>query len=228
MNILNMGRELMNFQNKHFLFDFDGVISQSSYALFESWRFAFRKIANVDIEKSEEEYYLMEGIGLQKTIEILGNKYNVNPSNYQSIIKLKDDYFKENYTFTVYDGVYEIINILKNEGVKMALVTGAKKYRILENVPKNFIDQFDVLITSDEASNTKPDPEPYIKAAELLDVKSKDCVVVENSPVGIQAAKSAGMFVIALKTTLSESHLSSADLILESIADLLKFIKINK
>ena len=216
----------MNFQNKHFLFDFDGVISQSSYALFEAWRFAFHKIANVDIEKSEEEYYLMEGIGLQKTIEMLGNKYNVNPSNYQTIIELKDGYFKENYTFTVYDGVYEIINILKNNGVKMALVTGAKKYRILENVPKNFIDQFDVLITSDEALNTKPNPEPYIKAANLLDVNSKDCIVVENSPVGIQAAKSAGMFVIALKTTLSESHLSSADLILESIADLLKFIKI--
>ena len=77
----------------------------------------------------------------------------------------------------------------------MALVTGAKKYRILENVPKNFIDQFDVLITSDEIFNTKPNPEPYIKAAKLLDVKSKDCVVVENSPVGIQAAKSAGMLL---------------------------------
>jgi beta-phosphoglucomutase-like phosphatase (HAD superfamily) len=225
MNTLNKEKEIMNFQNKHFLFDFDGVISQSSYALFEAWRFAFREIANVDIEKSEEEYYLMEGVGLQKTIEILGNKYNVNPSNYQSIIELKDDYFKKNYTFTVYDGVYEIINILKDKGAKMALVTGAKKYRILENVPKNFIDQFDVLITSDETLNTKPDPEPYIKAAKLLDVKSKDCVVVENSPVGIQAAKSAGMFVIALKTTLSEYHLSSADLILESIADLLKIIK---
>lgn len=227
MNIVNMGREIMNLQNKHFLFDFDGVISQSSHALFEAWRFAFRKIANVDIEKSEEDYYLMEGIGLQQTIENLGNKYNVNPSNYHSIIELKDDYFKRNYTFTVYDGVYEIINILKKRGVKMALVTGAKKYRILENVPKNFVEQFDVLITSDEAPNTKPNPEPYIKAAELLDVKSKDCVVVENSPVGIQAAKSAGMFVIALKTTLSESYLSNADLILESIADLLKIIKIN-
>ena len=228
MNTLNIGREIMNFQNKHFLFDFDGVISQSSHALFEAWRFAFRKIANVDIEKSEEDYYLMEGIGLQQTIEILGNKYNVNPSNYQTIIELKDDYFKRNYTFTTFDGVYEIINILKKRGVKMALVTGAKKYRILENVPKNFVEQFDVLITFDEAPNTKPNPEPYIKAAELLDVKLKDCVVVENSPVGIQAAKAAGMFVIALKTTLSECYLSNADLILESIADLLKLIKINK
>ena len=216
----------MNFQNKHFLFDFDGVISQSPYTLFEAWRFAFRKKANVNIEI--EEYYLLEGIGVQKTIEILGSKYNVNPSNYQTIIELKDDYFKKNYTFTVYDGVYEVINMLKNNEVKMALVTGAKRDRILESVPKNFITQFDVLITSDDIVNTKPNPEPYIKTAKLLNVKSKDCVVVENAPLGIQAAKSAGMFVIALKTTLSESYLSNADLILGSIVDLLKFIKSSK
>ena len=81
MNILNKEKEIMDIQNKHLLFDFDSVISQSSYALFEAWRSAFRKIADVDIEKSEEEYYLLEGISVQKTAEILGNKYNVNHSD---------------------------------------------------------------------------------------------------------------------------------------------------
>jgi len=218
-------RQTTNFRNKHFLFDFDGVISQSPYTLFEAWNFAFSRIANLDIEK--EEYYLLEGIGVQKTAEILGNKYNVNPSDYQNIIKLKDDYFKKNYTFTVYDGVHEVINELKKNRVKMALVTGANKYRILESVPKDFINQFDALITSDDIVNTKPNPESYIEAAKLLNVESKDCVVIENAPLGIQAGKTAGMFVIALKSTLSEHHLSNADLILESIADLLGFIKIN-
>lgn len=168
---------------------------------------------------------MLEGIGVQRTVEILGHKYKVAPSNYQSIIKLKDDYFRGNYTFTVYDGVYEVINCLKARGVKTALVTGANKYRILESVPKNFINQFTAFITSDDTDNTKPDPEPYIKAAELLNVESEDCVVVENAPLGIQAAKAAGMFVVALKTTLTEYHLSNADLILESIVHLLKLIE---
>lgn len=216
----------INLWNKHLLFDFDGVISQSPWTLFEAWSFAFRKAVQVDIE--EEEYYLLEGIGVQRTVEILGNKYNVNPSNYQTIIKLKDDYFRRNYTFAVYDGVYEVISRLQSNGVKMALVTGAKKYRILESVPKNFINQFDILITSDDIVNTKPNPESYIKAAKLLSAESKDCVVLENAPLGIQAAKAAGMFVIALKSTLSECHLSNADLILGSIVDLLKFIEINE
>jgi len=211
--------------NKHLLFDFDGVISQSPRTLFEAWSFAFRKAVQVDIE--QEEYYLLEGIGVQKTVDVLGNKYNVSPSNCQTIIKLKDDYFRRNYAFTVYDGVHEVMNRLKSNGVKMALVTGANRYRILESVPESFIDQFDILITSDDIANTKPNPESYIKAAKLLNVEPKDCVVLENAPLGIQAAKAAGMFVIAFKTTLSECHLADADLILESIADLLKLINLN-
>lgn len=212
----------MNFQNKHFLFDFDGVISKSSYALFEAWSFAFREVGGVEIEK--EEFYLLEGIGVQKTAEILGNKYSVYPSNYQSIIGVKDDYFRKKYTFSAFDGVYEVINILKNNGRKTALVTGGKKYRILESIPRDFIAQFDALITADDVEFTKPNAESYIKAVELLNVKIKNCVVVENAPLGIQSAKTAGMFVIALKTTLSERYLLDADLILESIEDLLKFI----
>ena len=219
-------RQVTNFQNKTFLFDFDGVISKSPHPLFEAWRFALNKIANVDINK--QEYYLLEGIGVQKTVEILGNKYKINASNYQSIIRLKDEYFRKIYTFTVYDGVHELIRWLRDRSTKTGLVTGASKYRILESVPKNFINQFTVIITSDDIDHTKPDPKPYIKAAKLLNVEPKDCVVLENAPLGIQAGKAAGMFVIALKSTLSEYHLLNADLILESIVDLLKLIKTNK
>jgi len=222
MNVPNMERRNMNFQNKHFLFDFDGVISQSPYTLFKAWRFAFHKVAKVDINK--EEYYLLEGIGVQKTVEILGSKYNIEPSYYQSIINIKDNYFRKEYTFKVFKSTYEIINILKNNRRKIALVTGAKKYRILESVPKNFLDQFNILVTSDDVVNTKPNPEPYLKAAKLLNVNEKDCIVVENAPLGIQSAKNAGMFVVALKTTLPKRYLSEADLILKSIADLFRFI----
>ncbi len=171
---------------------------------------------------------MLEGIGVQKTVEILGNKYGVNASNFEAIISLKNDYFTEHYTFAVYDGVYELIDSLKNKGIKRGLVTGADKHRILESVPKYFINQFDVLVTSDDIVNTKPSPEPYVKAAKLLNIESKDCIVLENAPLGIQAAKAAGMFVIALKSTLSECHLSNADLILDSIADLSKLIEINE
>ncbi|HIJ71373.1 MAG TPA: HAD family phosphatase [Planctomycetes bacterium] len=213
----------MNFQNKHFLFDFDGVLSKSPDTLFEAWSFAFRRVGGVNIEKCE--YFLLEGIGVQKTVGILGEKYNVKPSDYSTIIRLKNDYFRKNYSFTLYEGVSEILTKVRTNGSKTALVTGADKHRILQSVPKDFINHFDVVVTSDDIVNTKPDPEPYIKAAGLLGVEPADCVVLENAPLGIQAAKAAGMFVIAFKSTLSDSYLSDADLILESIIDLLDIIK---
>ncbi len=61
--------------------------------------------------------------------------------------------------------------------------------------------------------NGKPHPEPFLKGAAKLDLKAGECVVVENAPLGIKAAKSAGCKVIAIKTTLTEKHLSEADLI---------------
>ena len=226
MGRIEKTKQIISFHNKSLLFDFDGVISRTPCILFQAWSFAFQTTVDVNIRK--EEYYLLEGTGVQKTVAVLGNKYNVDPANYQTIIKLKDDYFRSNYTFGVYDGVYELIDRLKSNGIRMALVTGANKYRILESVPENFINQFDVLITSDDIVNTKPHPESYMKAARLLNVESNDCVVLENAPLGIQAAKAAGMFVIAVPSTLPKYHLSGADLILESIVDLLKLINADR
>ena len=226
MGRIEKRKQIITFHNKTLLFDFDGVISQTPCILFKAWSFAFAATVKVNIRK--EEYYLLEGAGVQKTVEVLGNRCNVDAVHYQTIIKLKDDYFRNNYTFTVYDGVYELIDRIKSKGIRMALVTGANKYRILESVPEDFISQFDALITSDDIVNTKPHPEPYTKAAELLNVQSADCVVLENAPLGIQAAKAAGMLVVAIASTLPKYYLSNADLILESIVDLLKLIKADR
>jgi len=69
----------------------------------------------------------------------------------------------------------------------------------------------DVLITADDVQRGKPDPEPYLKGAELLEVKPADCLVVEDALAGISAAHAAGMKVIALPSTYSPDELQDAD-----------------
>jgi sugar-phosphatase len=66
------------------------------------------------------------------------------------------------------------------------------------------------LITSDDVSRGKPDPEPYRKGAELLSLAAKDCVVLEDAPAGIRAGKAAGARVIALQTTEGDDLLRQA------------------
>ena len=66
------------------------------------------------------------------------------------------------------------------------------------------------MITADDVQRGKPDPEPYVKGAELLGVPASECLVFEDAPAGIRAGKLAGARVMALPTTESEKELKSA------------------
>jgi mannitol-1-/sugar-/sorbitol-6-phosphatase len=77
-----------------------------------------------------------------------------------------------------------------------------------------------VMICADEISRGKPDPEGYLAAAEQLGVSPADCVVIEDAPPGIEAAKAAGMRAIAIATTYPPGRLEAADLVVARLADL--------
>jgi len=108
---------------------------------------------------------------------------------------------------------------LKRTSIKKALVTGSILKNILPVVGKDFLRNFEIIITGDQVTHTKPHPEPYLTAAEKLNVKPNECIVIENAPSGITAAKQAGMFCIALKTTIqNEQYLKEADLIVADVS----------
>ena len=96
----------------------------------------------------------------------------------------------------------------------MAVVTGGNRKRVENAIEEHLDGYFDALVTIDDVSNGKPHPEPFLKGAEKLNLKAEECIVVENAPLGIKAAKAAGTTVIAVKTTLSDKFLAQADYIL--------------
>ena len=69
----------------------------------------------------------------------------------------------------------------------------------------------EVLVTSDDVLNGKPDPEPYLKGAQRLGMKATDCLVIEDAPAGIQSARAGGMKVIGLASTYPVTRLAEAD-----------------
>ena len=75
----------------------------------------------------------------------------------------------------------------------------------------------EVLVTADDITRGKPDPEPYLLAAERLGVAPERCVVVEDAPAGVQAAKAAGMTAIGVATTHAATVLAQADVVLDSM-----------
>jgi sugar-phosphatase len=77
-----------------------------------------------------------------------------------------------------------------------------------------------VLITADDVTRGKPDPQAYLLAAERLALAPAGCVVVEDAPVGVQAARAAGMQVVAIATTHAREALASADAVVDRLADI--------
>ena len=82
----------------------------------------------------------------------------------------------------------------------------------------------EVLVTADDVTNGKPDPEPYELARRELGIPASECVVVEDTPAGITAAKSAGMTVFAVTTTHAAALLHGADCVFASMGTVKKYL----
>jgi sugar-phosphatase len=83
----------------------------------------------------------------------------------------------------------------------------------------------EVLVTGDDIEHGKPDPEPYLRAAEVLGVPAGECVVVEDAPAGVLAAKRAEMTVLAVATTHAKAALTQADLVFSAMDEVTGYLR---
>jgi HAD superfamily hydrolase (TIGR01509 family) len=98
-------------------------------------------------------------------------------------------------------GARELLNEVAATGIPYALVTGSQR-PFTEAVLASTGFRFPVTVTGDDVTRTKPDPEPYLLAAKLLDADPEQCVALEDSPNGVASATGAGCLVVAVPTLL--------------------------
>ena len=202
---------------KAVLFDFDGVLGKTMEDNYKAWA---HSLAPYGIVVEREEYFLMEGAPPKKVAEIFLKKKHLSLEPINDIVRIKEEYYLKNRSFTLYEGVQELIGNLKTNGLQLALVTGASHRRLMGTNIASFLNQFDVLVTGDQVSQGKPSPEPYLLGAQKLGTIISECIVIENAPMGIKSAKEAGMYCIAICSTLDKEHLAQADIILNTIGEL--------
>lgn len=203
---------------KAVIFDFDGTIANTMKQNYEAWKISLNKYGFM---LDEATYYYEEG----KTPKMIVSQYTKDENIINRIIKEKEKIFLENYEIKIFSGVVDLLSKLKKLNIKLALVTGGVHERvnyILE--VSGLIKYFDCIITANDVTLGKPNKEPYIKALNQLNLQTSNCIVVENAPMGIQSAKSANIFCIALETTLSKDNLTNADLILNSYRELTEYL----
>jgi len=119
-------------------------------------------------------------------------------------------------------GVLLFIQSLKEHGVKLALVTATRRGAFDIFCEKFGLEgYFGVVVTGEDVKNLKPDPEAYLMAAGLLGSRPENCIVIEDTAVGVQSGKAAGCMVVGRESTLSKKVLieAGADAVFKDFAD---------
>ena len=198
------------------LFDFDGVIADTMPSHLSAWKRIIENEYHFPFQPMVVR--LNEG---RPAVEIAGEVFqnagqDFTETQLQNVVEQKNALFRATHNAIVYPEIYKIIRLAREHGAKIGLVTGTTLENVQALLSRELLENFHIIITVGDAKRGKPFPDPYLEAAGRLGIDPEKCCVVENAPLGIQAAKSAGMFCVALKTTLSSEHLQAADVIFEN------------
>jgi sugar-phosphatase len=118
----------------------------------------------------------------------------------------------------VLPGARELLSVLP--GSSWAVVTSGTRSLALARLRYATLPVPSCLVTADDVEHGKPEPECYRRASELLGVAADDCVVIEDAPAGIAAARAASMRVIAVTTTHPDDELTAADVLVGSLREI--------
>jgi len=138
----------------------------------------------------------------------------------RSMVEEKEENFRRKSTGNIkaFPGIVKLMNALKKGNFKQALVSSAPQQNIdLVLRELNLAEIFDCVVFGQEVSESKPSPQIYLAAARKLNAAAGDCVVIEDSPLGVKAAKTAGMRCLAVTNTHPPQELRRADRIVESL-----------
>ncbi len=205
---------MSNTSNIAFLFDLDGVIIDSESIYTEIWSMIGEEFPTGVPTFAKA----IKGCTLEKILDT----YYPDPDVRQKVeARLYEEENKIRYR-TV-PGAVELLDALKASGVPAALVTssnGVKMAHLWEQHPE-LKTKFDAIITGDDVTASKPDPEGYIEAAYRVDGVPLRCAVVEDSLQGVKAGRNAGSYVIGVAGTLEADVLEPySDEVVNSVADI--------
>lgn len=215
---------------KAVFFDQDGVLYNSMPYHAESWAWAMTKhgLPYTAMECYRNEGRTSTGVIQEHHRQMYGT--DATPELIEAIYKDKTEHFTEmtgGFPGIIPD-VDKVLQYLRSQGVQCWVVTGSGQRDLINALNKTFDNAFTGIISSFDVKKGKPDPEPYLKAWERSGFKKEECLVVENAPLGVRAAKAAGLFTCAVNTGIlpdSELEAEHADKVFPNMAALLKWLQ---
>ncbi|MBC7615396.1 MAG: beta-phosphoglucomutase [Pedobacter sp.] len=198
------------------LFDLDGVLVDTAIYHYQAWK----RLANtMNFDFAEEQNEQLKGVSRMESLTKILAWGNITKTEREKmeLAALKNSWYVEMISKMtpneVLPGTVEFLTAITKAGYKLALGSASKNSSlILERT--NLTHFFHEIVDGNSVNKSKPDPEVFIKGAELLNVSAKECVVFEDAVAGIEAAKAGGMKAIGIG---KKNILVHADLVVSGL-----------
>jgi len=204
--------------DKGVIFDMDGVLVDSGWAHRQAW---FDLAEAEGLEMFDE--FFCKTFGMQNDTILPMLRPGISKPEMDRLSDCKEQRYRElvHSRPKAADGVLALLSDLKADGFRLAIGSSAPRANLdVFWGPLGLADYFQATVTKEQVVEGKPSPETFLKAAGMLSLAPQRCVVVEDALHGVQAARAAGMPVVAVTTTRSRAELACADRVVDSLAEL--------
>jgi HAD superfamily hydrolase (TIGR01509 family) len=173
-----------------YLFDCDGTIADSMPLHYVAWS---KALSEWSCEFSEDLFYAWGGMPVAAIIATLNDKHQLKMP-VEDVSRRKEEFYLE--MLPQLKAVPEVLEHIESSHgrIPFAVVSGSTRDSVIASLETlKILDKFDALICAGDYQRSKPDPEPFLMAAERLRIAPGNCLVFEDTEMGIQAATAAGM-----------------------------------
>jgi HAD superfamily hydrolase (TIGR01509 family) len=206
------------------IFDMDGVIIDSEEIHKKAYYETFK---NLGVDVSEELYKTMTGSSTINAFQKLVNHFNLNHIPKELVLQKRKRYvnfFENDPTLSLVSGVKDLIQFLHKQNLTLVLASSSAMVNINRVFSRFDLNQyFTAKISGADLTASKPHPEIFEKAAILGGVSKEQCIVIEDSDNGIEAANKAGIYAVGYRNLLiTDQTLNKADLIINDFKELIE------
>jgi mannitol-1-/sugar-/sorbitol-6-phosphatase len=192
------------------LFDLDGVLVDSTRAVDREWReWAARKGVDGDAIMA-----IAHGV---RTVEVI-RRVAPHLDAEAEAAAIENHEAGDQRGVTVMPGSVDLVRSIPDG--RWGVVTSGSRLLATNRLRHCGLPVPEALVTSDDVTHGKPDPEPYLKGAKLLGFSPADCLVIEDAPAGIQSARAAGTTVVGIASTYGVDALEQANAVIRKLGQI--------
>jgi HAD superfamily hydrolase (TIGR01509 family) len=202
---------------KAVLFDMDGVIVDSEPLHIAAFQATLKRYGHDLTQEQYKQYFAgkTDEAGFRQYFDFINETVDLSfflNEKTKAYLALAAD------QLVPYPGVIDFIYELSTRNVPLALVTGSLRVEAEVTLKTlHMAKVFSVVVAAEDIAQSKPSPEGYLKGTKALNVEPTNCIVIEDAPSGVRAAKAAGMKCLAITNTHSEEELNEADRIVNQL-----------